>query len=95
MLGGLSIEAVLAQTAKQNPITVSGGADSRDRASGGVLELFEARVCLERLAERPCTLWTDAVAEETANGGQISVSVGADSRIQGGGQRTRRFAALY
>ena len=58
------------------------------RASGGVLELFEARVRLERLAERPCALWTDFVAVETANGGQISVSGGADSRIQGGGQRT-------
>ena len=54
--------------------------------AGSVLEDFEARVCLERLAERPCTLWTDAVAVETANGGQLSVSGGADSRqaLRGG-----------
>ena len=65
------------------------------RASGGVLELFEARICLERLAERPCALWTDLVVVEAANKGRIGVSEGADSRLQGGGQRTRRFAALY
>ena len=65
------------------------------RVAGSVLEDFEARVRLERLAERPCALLTDAVVPEAVNGGQISVSGGADSRIQGGGQRTRRFAALY
>ena len=88
MLGGLCIEAIAAQTAEQNPITVSGGADSRDRASGGVLELFEARVRLESLVERPCTLWTDAVVEEAANGDQLSVSGGADSRDRGERWRT-------
>ena len=67
-------------------IEVSGGADSRDRASGGVLELFEARVRLESLAERPCALWTDAVAQEAVKGGRITVSGGADSRqaVRGG-----------
>ena len=56
------------------------------RASGGVLELFEARVCLERLAERPCALWTDLVELEAANKGRIGVSEGADSRqaVRGG-----------
>ena len=79
MLGGLCIEVIVAQTAKQDPITVSGGADSRDRASGGVLELFEARVCLESLAESLCTLWTDLVVFEAVDGGLISVSGGVDS----------------
>ena len=88
MLGGLSIEAIEGQTAKQDPITVSGGADSRDRASGGVPENSEARVRLERLAERSCALWTDFVAVETANGGQISVSGGADSKEWGSGWHT-------
>ena len=49
------------------------------RVAGSVLEDFEARVCLERLAERPCTHWTDPIVLETANGGQISVSGGANS----------------
>ena len=41
MLGGLSIEAIVAQTAKQNHITVSGGADSRD---GGVVAAYSTDV---------------------------------------------------
>ena len=55
------------------------------RVAGSVLEGFEARVCLERLAERPCALWTDLVVLEAANKGRTGVSGGADSRIQGGG----------
>ena len=50
------------------------------RVAGSVLELFEARICLESLAERPCTFWTDAVVPEAVNGAQISMSAGADSR---------------
>ena len=74
------------EAANKGRIGVSEGTDSRDRASGGVLEDFEARICLESLAERPCTLWTDAVVKEAVNGGQISVSGGADSRqaVRGG-----------
>ena len=73
-------DLVQVEAANKDRIGVSGGADSRDRASGAILELFEARICLERLAERPCALGTDAVALEAVNGGQISVSGGADSR---------------
>ena len=52
---------------------------------GSVLKDLEARVRLERLAERPCALWTDAVAPEAVNGGQISVSWGADGGESMGG----------
>ena len=62
---------------------MSGGADSRHRASSGVLELFEARVRLESLAERPCALWTDLVVLEAANKGRTGVSGGADSKEWG------------
>ena len=41
---GRLVEVVVAQTADRAKIEVSARADSRDRASGGVLELFEARV---------------------------------------------------
>ena len=58
------------------------------RVAGSVLEDFEARVRLESLAERPCALWTDFVADETANGGQISASGGADSKEWGSGWHT-------
>ena len=80
VLGALSTDLVGLQTTNGSRDEASGGADSRDRASGGVLELFEARVRLESLAERPCALWTDAVVPEAVNGGQITVSWGADNR---------------
>ena len=43
---------------------MSAAADRRDRASGGVLELFEARVRLESLREVLCTLQTNVVVVE-------------------------------
>ena len=46
VLGGLCIEVIAAQTAKQDPITVSGGADSRQAVRGGVLERSEGRILL-------------------------------------------------
>ena len=45
-------------------------------ATGSVLELFEARVRLEGLAERLCTLWTNEVSEETANKSRMAASGG-------------------
>ena len=74
-------DAVAVETANGGQLSVSGGADSRDRASGGVLEDFEARVRLESLAERPCALWTDLVVVEAANKDRIGVSGGLDSRV--------------
>ena len=59
-------------------------------ASGGVLEIFERRVGLEGLSERLCALWTDTVAQETANERQIGVSAAADSRNTGNWWHTRQ-----
>ena len=88
ILGTFSTNIVACEPASKGRHVVSTRAHSRDQASGGVLELFEARVRLESLAERPCALWTDAVVPEAVNGGQITVSWGADSREGSNWQRT-------
>ena len=81
MLGGLCIEAIDGQTAKQDPITVSGGADSRDRASGGVLEQSEGLVLLQALREVLGGLCIEVIIAQTAEQDPITVSGGADTFV--------------
>ena len=66
MLGGLCIEVIDGQTAKQNPITVSGGADSRQAVRGGVLERGEGLVLLQALREVLGGLSIEFIRAQTA-----------------------------
>ena len=51
---------------------------------GCALERLQCGVCLEGLAKRLCTLWTDIIVVETASKVQIALSGAANSREKGG-----------
>ena len=53
---------VTPEAASESQIGVSAGADGREMGMGGVLERLERRICLEGLAKRLCTLWSNLVA---------------------------------
>ena len=62
VLGAVSTNGIPLQTVRRSRIKVSGGADSSRRASGGGPDAGERRICLEGLAKRLCTLWSNLVA---------------------------------
>ena len=88
MLGGLRVQSVEAEAANKGNIGVSAGADGRETGMSSVLEYLERRVRFEGLAERLCTLWSNAIAPETANKSQVVASGRADGRQTGAGWRT-------
>ena len=63
------------------PLREGGAKDSRIRAGGGALELFEARVGPQSVSDVLCTLPADVVLLQTANKGANGVSGGADTFV--------------
>ena len=63
------------------------------QACAGILELLEGLVSLERLTERLCTLWANAVGVETVDKARLSVSGSAEGRTERVGQRTPGYGA--
>ena len=85
MLGALRTDAVAPDTASESQKDTSGGADSRKTARGSVLELGESLIDGEGLGDVLCSLCTNIVVPQTANGSQNQTSEGADSRKTMGG----------
>ena len=83
VLGALITDAVAPQTASESQKDTSGGADSRKTARGSVLELGEGLIDGEGLGDVLCSLCTNVVVKQTANGSQNQTSEGAGIRDWG------------
>ena len=58
------------------------------RVAGSVLDALQRCIDFEHVSDVLCALHFEVIPSDAANEGAYAVSGGADSRIQGGRQRT-------
>ena len=80
VLGALSTDAVVPDTASESQKDTLGGADSRETMRGDVLERGEGLVRLKTLRNVLGALSTNAIGTHTASESHRETSRGADSR---------------
>ena len=74
MLGSLSIQRAVAETAIERQIDTSMGLDSRKRVCGGVLEGGEGFVLPQALRKVPGGLGIEVVARQAASASRMEAS---------------------
>ena len=90
MLCALWTNGTIPEAANKVKIRVSAGANSGETGRGGVLELHQCGIRVERLCYVCRSLRLQFIAAEAAKESRIEVLEGADSRESGVNRHTRR-----
>ena len=93
-LCAINTKLVASDAANENQTKVSGGADSKDKECGSILDAGERLVDLECLSHVHSKRRSNKVPGQTANKNRSNASGGADSSEEGMRLRTLAFATL-